>query len=175
MAMSINLVPFEHIDSMILNYLKNEVSEIFQSPVVISKKLSLPNQALSSYRNQYRAMYFLDMLQSLCVSDKVIGICDVDLYTKDTNFIFGLADPTRSVAVVSFARLKPISYGIYTADNLFLTRLLKEIIHELGHLYGLEHCHREECVMHFSISLIDIDIKDKRFCGKCHSMLMANS
>jgi archaemetzincin len=37
----------------------------------------------------------------------------------------------------------------------------------LGHTYGLVHCRNPHCVMFFSNSLIDTDVKGPDFCQKC--------
>jgi len=43
----------------------------------------------------------------------------------------------------------------------------KEAVHELGHTYGLKHCPNPACVMHFSNSLHDTDLKGWKFCPNC--------
>jgi len=164
---SIYLVRFEYIDSVIIRHLIKEISEVFQTKVEIRKMLPLPRTAFNSNRNQYRATHFLNSLAKSRVRGKIVGISDVDLYTKNYDFIFGLADPIREVAVVSVLRLKPIVYGLYQDSTLFLARSLKETLHELGHLYGLGHCPRDECAMHFSYSLLETDIKSTHFCSSC--------
>jgi archaemetzincin len=42
-------------------------------------------------------------------------------------------------------------------------------VHELGHVFGLEHCPDPECVMHFSNSLLDTDRKSTSFCSQCRA------
>ncbi|TLX91314.1 MAG: hypothetical protein E6K97_02920 [Thaumarchaeota archaeon] len=39
--------------------------------------------------------------------------------------------------------------------------MVKECVHELGHIFGFVHCPNIECVMYFSNSLSDTDIKGK--------------
>ncbi|MFC2068038.1 hypothetical protein ACFLTP_03385 [Chloroflexota bacterium] len=46
---------------------------------------------------------------------------------------------------------------------MFEKRAVKEAVYELGHLYHLDHCTNPKCVMHFSTSLVGIDIKGKTF------------
>jgi len=76
--------------------------------------------------------------------------------------VFGLAIPILRTAVVSYYRLM--------GKNLLL-RLEKEIMHELGHLFGLDHC-MNRCVMRFSNSVYEVDLKPLGFCEKCHSSLL---
>jgi len=46
-------------------------------------------------------------------------------------------------------------------------------VHELGHTYGLGHCPDTHCVMHFSNSLRDTDIKSATFCPACQELISA--
>jgi archaemetzincin len=64
------------------------------------------------------------------------------------------------VGVVSWHRL--------TGEGASLgTRIAKEVIHEVGHLEGLNHCPNEDCVMWFSNALWETDRKKTDFCPKC--------
>jgi pyruvate-formate lyase-activating enzyme len=45
--------------------------------------------------------------------------------------------------------------------------VLKEAIHELAHVFGLHHCDDWHCVMSFSNSLADADLKGHNFCSRC--------
>ena len=56
-------------------------------------------------------------------------------------------------------------------DNLLLQRLEKEIIHEVGHTFGLYHCRHFECVMRSSTYVEEIDLKRETFCSSCSSLL----
>ena len=71
------------------------------------------------------------------------------------------------VAAVYLVRLKQEFYGLEANQSLFYERLVKEAVHELGHGFGLRHCKNSKCVMYFSISLLDIDIKGRSFCSSC--------
>ncbi len=91
----------------------------------------------------------------------VLGVTERDLYVPELNFVFGLASPLEGVGVVSTARLEE------KGEKKYLERAVKEVVHEAGHLLGLEHCHNEECVMHFSNSLAETDRKGREFCRGC--------
>jgi archaemetzincin len=66
--------------------------------------------------------------------------------------------------------LSPAFYGLPEAPELFFQRVTKETLHELGHVFGLEHC-KNSCVMRFSNSLNDTDRKPESFCPSCLSRL----
>lgn len=104
-------------------------------------------------------------LRSKLESDYAIGFVKDDLYVPDLNFVFGLASREGGSAVVSSHRLASPHPGLYR------DRLTKEVVHELGHVFGLGHCEGLHCVMHFSNSLEDTDIKNSILCPKCESRL----
>ena len=56
-------------------------------------------------------------------------------------------------------------------DALFLQRAVKEAVHELGHTCGLGHCRNPRCVMFFSNTLHDTDVKGPGFCTACRDKL----
>ncbi len=101
------------------------------------------------------------------LSDKWLLIVDADLYSPGLNFIFGLADISSGISIVSVTRLRQEFYGFSGDKKLFLERLKKEATHELGHLFSLGHCPDKKCVMRFSNSLYDTDEKLPYFCEGC--------
>ena len=166
------IVPFGDIRKSILDTLGNTIGEIFNTQVEIYQEpLEIPKQGFSEKRGQYDVEYFLRELKPL-QREKVLGVADVDLYTPGLNFIFGSASQIGGdVCVISITRLRQEFYGLNPNDSLFLDRVKKEAVHELGHLYGLMHCPDPECVMHFSNSLLDTDRKSYHFCKRCREIL----
>jgi archaemetzincin len=71
------------------------------------------------------------------------------------NFVFGHAHINGKVATVYLQRLRQEFYGLEKNENLFLQRVLKEAVHEIGHAFGLGHCPISRCVMNFSNSISD--------------------
>ena len=62
-------------------------------------------------------------------------------------------------------------YGLTPDEYLFHQRIVNEAVHELGHSFALYHCGNTRCVMQFSNSLSDTDIKEKIFCNVCKKNL----
>jgi archaemetzincin len=87
------------------------------------------------------------------------------------NFVFGQASLTGGVAAIYLPRLRPVFYGLGADTSIFIERVLKEATHEVGHAFGLNHCPKQSCVMHFSNSLVDTDRKAKDFCNICINKL----
>jgi predicted Zn-dependent protease len=101
----------------------------------------------------------------------ILGICNIDAYLRGLNFVFGQASLTEGVAAIYLPRLRQESYGLGADRSIFIERVLKEATHEVGHVFGLDHCPKRSCVMHFSNSLADTDRKAKDFCNMCTNKL----
>jgi len=106
--------------------------------------------------------------------EKRIAVVGVDLFIPVLTFVFGEAQLNGIAAVVSYLRLENPFYGMPRNESLTWKRLQKEIIHELGHTFGLYHCHQFECVMRSSTYVEEIDIKRQDLCVECKAKLMAN-
>jgi len=169
--MKIILKPLGDVDANIIEELKGILYRNFGCPIEIAPKADILPKSYNKKRGQYLAAELLNTLKKTVTAsdEKVLGIIDVDLYAAGLNFVFGQAEPDSGVAIISLYRLReelPPDYG------LFLSRAAKEAIHELGHTFGLEHCSGIKCVMHFSNSLHDTDVKEMTFCSQCHPKLI---
>jgi archaemetzincin len=56
-------------------------------------------------------------------------------------------------------------------ERLLRDRFIKVCIHELGHSFGLVHCHTPSCVMESSTYVEDIDLKGPAICSNCRKEL----
>jgi len=113
---------------------------------------------LNPSRNQYDAWKIVRGYRGERREDEyLLLVVDRDLYAAGLNYVFGLA--WRGVAVVSSHRLRQEFYGLEPDRKLFVERLMKEAVHEVGHLHGLAHCGNRRCVMSFSNWIGDTDYK----------------
>jgi len=167
--MKITLVPTDDIDDEIMGELINRVKDVFHCPVETGTSFSNLAQAYEQQRERYHASELLSHLsaEKKGEDERIVGIVDVDLYVPGLNFIFGEADTVCRAAIISLCRLRQEYYGLPPDKSLFLERATKEIVHELGHTFGLGHCPNIKCVMHFSNSLADTDWKEVHFCDRC--------
>lgn len=103
--------------------------------------------------------------------DKLAGLFKVDLFIPILTFIFGQAMLNQQTAIASVYRLRNELYGLRQDEELLLARTIKEVIHELGHTFGLIHCNTSTCVMRSSTYVEDIDQKSSGLCVKCRTMI----
>ncbi len=64
--------------------------------------------------------------------------------------------------------LQIIYIGIYGKTGLVS---LYRLGNELGHMFGLIHCHHANCIMRSSSYVEDIDQKNRDFCNSCKTLL----
>lgn len=97
-----------------------------------------------------------------------IFIIDKDLFLPGFNFVFAVTNPALARIVISIFRLsRDYSLLNYVDEYKVRERLFKELMHELGHFIGLEHCNNSLCVMSFSQTLKDLDNKIPYPCEVC--------
>jgi len=177
--MEIIIQPSDRLENDILNLLIESISKEFVNSKVTVNPLMKYNihDFISKRRNQLRSTDFLLWsLEKLKPTNeiKILVICDIDAYSGDLNFVFGEAYKGGRIAAIYLPRLRQEFYGLESNKLVFHERIIKEAIHELGHTFGLFHCNNKLCVMHFSNSLYDTDIKEKRFCLDCKNKLRLN-
>ena len=170
------LVLLSEINEHILKVLKQSLEQTFNRAVETRAEIRSLDYAYDPSRNQYISPRLLSRLRRIKKGsgDTILGIVDVDLYSPEFDFVFGEAEISSGVATVSLYRLRPERYGLRPDAKVFEERAIKEAVHEFGHLYYLGHCPNPKCVMNFSTSLVDIDIKGKTFCSKCQQELKEN-
>jgi len=152
--------------------LRGRVGGVFHCPTEIKPGFSDLAWAYNPERKQYLSSELLGSLQKSAEDERLVGITEVDLYVPRLNFVFGEADVLSGTAIVSLYRLKQEYYGLASDEALFLERATKEVVHELGHTFGLGHCPNSKCVMHFSNSLADTDFKGANFCSRCRPRII---
>lgn len=180
MNTNITLVPIGPIPAELLSWVVDKLAGIVGQSyrnanlnVVIGETVPVPVAAYDPRRRQYRGDALMAVLRALSYPDagRVLGMTDADCYVPGLNFIFGQATSGGREAFVALPRLRQSFYGLLEDPVLFRERVLKEVIHELGHTWGLSHCTDVHCVMHFSNTLHDTDVKGANFCLRCRDRL----
>ncbi|MFL6213961.1 MAG: archaemetzincin family Zn-dependent metalloprotease [Blastocatellia bacterium] len=172
----IHIVAVGRVDWDVLDYLTVTLPDDLGVQCAVSLHRIDPALTYNATRLQYHSTQILARLLDLPVGagDKTLGVCDVDLFIPILTFVFGEAQLNNRAALISVHRLRQSFYGLPADERLFYERCEKEAVHELGHAFGLVHCHRYECVMHFSNSIEQVDLKRSGFCGACSGRLAAS-
>ncbi|HLF13936.1 MAG TPA: archaemetzincin family Zn-dependent metalloprotease [Bacteroidota bacterium] len=152
-----------------LEGMAENISAIFGLRAIPSRIEPDLRAAYDPSRGQYNSTILLSgfLERAPAGPDKHIILVDVDLFIPVLTFVFGEAQFDGTAAIVSTHRLSNQFYGLPGSHELLLLRLEKELIHELGHTFGLYHCRQFECVMRSSTYVEEIDIKKALPCPDC--------
>ncbi len=170
-SQNITLISFGYFEKDFLEKLADAVKQEFLFSVNIKEGRIDLSEFYDPGRRQYDGTRLLKDV-GLTVSAgsiKTLGLFNVDLYIPILTYIFGQAYLNGHAGIASTYRLKNELYGMRQDENLLRERFKKVCIHELGHAFGLIHCHTQTCVMKSSTYVEDIDLKRRNFCVKCRN------
>jgi archaemetzincin len=167
----ITLISFGYFEEDFLRKIAEAVNHEFHFSVNIKEGHLDLSEFYDPGRRQYNGTRLLKEVDFLYSSDsnKTLGLFSVDLYIPILTYIFGQAFLNGRAGIASHYRFSNERYGMKMDDRFITDRFKKEIIHELGHTFGLIHCHIPTCVMRSSTYVEDIDQKSASICIKCRN------
>jgi archaemetzincin len=194
---NINILILNDISRNVIRYLAKNLSSIFVTDVKVSRHFVIPTTLFNENKNQYDGKKLLKFITENMTLKEVksinLALFDRDLFIGSLDYAFGLASPFPKISVISILRLHPHFQKDYFTGGLkkrkagrfplfvrnlssqektlYYNRILKEAIHGIGHTMGLTHCSQEECIMHPSDNIRDIDSKQTVFCKICRCLL----
>jgi archaemetzincin len=151
----------------------------YDLPVTLRSEQAVGNVPIGKQRRvdinqknrQILTGYFLeDILPNMLPSDgaALIAFTNFDLYPEETwHFVFGQASLEKRVGVWSLYRLSDLDRKKDNAADRLLTRTMKIAMHELGHMFGMRHCTKYECLMSGTNHLAETDRRPLDNCPEC--------
>jgi archaemetzincin len=172
---NITLVSFGYFEEDFLKKIADSVKQEFPFQVNLKEGHLDLSEFYDPGRRQYNGTKLLKQVDASFSNDttKTIGLFSIDLYIPILTYIFGQAFLNGRTGIASLYRLSNERYGMNTDNKLILDRFEKEVVHELGHTFGLIHCHIQTCVMRSSTYVEDIDQKSRNLCLKCKNEIGA--
>ncbi len=168
--MKVDIIPLGAVHDDVLQGATDGLKEAYGADVSQMPARPLPETAFNPYRRQYNATVLLEFLVvSIPSGRRSIALTAIDLYAPSMSFVFGQAQLPGYVALASVFRLRP-DQGDGDGER-FISRVRTEVVHEMGHTLGFDHCPARRCVMRFSLTVVDTDEKGERFCSGCTERL----
>jgi archaemetzincin len=167
------LAPLHFSNIALLEFLRYSIPEITGFPTIIENHSIDLAAYYDANRGQYDAIKIIREFEKEN-SPHTLILTTVDLFIPIFTFVFGLAKLNGRMGIVSTHRLENRYYGLPDDPELLQERLIKEVIHEFGHLVGLRHCPQFDCVMASSTSADEIDIKTAYYCEACRRRFEEN-
>ena len=146
--------------------LAESLKEVYPSVSIKKESLVLPKEHYNKERNRYSGTGLLKDLSKIRKRNVVLGLTDEVIFKANelspTYGIFGVSTLGTYVAVISSTRP---SGKQHSNDHL-----VKLMMHELGHSFGLNHCNNQHCFM------VDAEHGNKfsqtpSFCNECKAFL----
>lgn len=176
----IGIQPFDKFNASLIDTIVQSIKDVYGFDVIVLPDQPLPENTFVSIKSpRYRADSLILYLKKTKPDtiDYIIGLTNKDISTaKKDRFgrikkpenkyndwgIFGLGYRPGPSCVVS-------TYRLNSKDKkLFITRLKKVSVHEIGHNLGLKHCKSLNCVMRDAEETIKtIDNVTLTLCDKC--------
>jgi len=163
------IVPVGGVAPSVLEWIDGAAAEWFPFPVRRLPAVPIPESAYDAVRRQYQSVAVMKSVAATAPSDtaRILGVTEVDLAIPMLTFLFGQAQLNGPVALISTQRLRQEFYGLPANETLLRERTIKEMLHEMGHTFGLTHCSDPQCAMSLATHIDLVDTKQERYCARC--------
>jgi archaemetzincin len=174
-VLKVSLLPYENFDTSLIAFVQKETEQFYNCEVTILKAVHLPSSAFYAPANRYKADSLLQYQKGMLTNsiNAIAGLTNKDISTTLKNKpdwgVFGLGFCPGKACVISDYRLRKASNAL----PLLKERLIKVVLHELGHNFGLLHCtNNAECLMTDAGGTIkQVDREKKWLCDSCQFKL----
>ena len=170
------IVPIGDVQVQVIDMIVRLAWDVFGVPVRVLRRRTLWPDAYDPKSKKAEAgkMLHLGAVTGLMKHGRVIMVTDHELYAAEKNnaWVYGYGSMMAPICVVS-------TYGIgnFNRDSrLPWSRMVKLVIHEIGHTLGLVHHVGDPCVMSIGPGMDDrlgIDIMPHDFCSRCLGDVLA--
>lgn len=169
----IGIAPVGEVPETPMKVIAAHISGYLNLNAEVIAPIETPNHAFDKNRFQYDAGKILFRFELMRFPDfeKIIAVFSDDLFIPIFSHVFGEARLGGKFALVSLFRLDKQPDGSTSPTAKVYERAAKVALHEIGHLFHLEHCDDNRCLMHFTGGLQSLDEISFYFCRYCSTYL----
>lgn len=169
----IGVAPVGEVPETPLKVIAAHISGYLNLNAEVIAPIENPNHAFDKNRFQYDAGKILSHFESIRFYEfeKIVAVFSDDLFIPIFSHVFGEARLGGKYALVSLFRLDKQPDGSTSPTAKIYERAAKVALHEIGHLFHLEHCDDNRCLMHFTGGLESLDEISLYFCRYCNTYL----
>jgi len=166
---TVYIQPLGNVKTEYIDTIKTTIEWFFGCQCIIKPNESFTKDLLANSKTRYSADRILNKFNNL---NNTLVITEKDIVTVDIKSpewgIFGLGKRPGTICVVSTLRLKR-----NVKKFVFIDRLKKVCLHEIGHNLGLEHCSNNiHCLMNAANgSAKEMNNECFWFCDNCRKKL----
>ena len=173
MKKQIGVVPLGEVPAFAIKVIAANITAYYKWPADVLPMRPVPRSAFDEASLKYDAGIIINWLDALNFGEypKIVGVMSQDIFIPIFNYVYGQAVQGGSLALISLFRLNRNADGSSPPPSLFYERAAKVALHELGHLFNLFHCNENQCVMHFTGSIDDLDKIPFYLCRDCERRL----
>lgn len=171
----IQILPLGDVRIEYINEIKSAVKKFYGYDCVVLQRVEPTSDILARSKKRYDADKILEKYNSkeyrIIITEKDIATENEARKSKEWG-IFGMGYWPGTTCVVSTERLRKKG-GKLVPHELFMERLGKIALHEIGHNLGLDHCKNDpRCMMNDAKGTIEqVDRERIWFCDRCTKQL----
>ncbi len=171
---TVAIQPMDCPDKKLCEIVTGQIALFYGFKAEVLTETKLPECSFYKPRNRYRADTLLNYLLRIRPEkyDYMIGITDKDISCTSEPYedwgVFGLGFMPGKSCVISTFRLK----RNMKSEEQFQERVIKVVLHELGHNIGLDHCPTPNCMMQDAEGTIKtVDEEKIEVCASCKTKI----
>lgn len=163
---TVAVLPLGQVEEPELEYIACVLRNFFSLQTQHLPAVMVPKEFYSSKRKQYDADHLLSFVRSHQPesASRIIGVFNQNMFVENDKRVFGYASLKNGAMVYSTKRLHKGCLDIRQKQR----RSFWLILHEMGHVFGFQHCEFKNCVMSGEkVNLGQLDNLSPEYCSGC--------
>ena len=169
---TVAILPLGQVDETELEFLAYVLRNFFSLQTKLMSVVTVPRKFYRPKRKQYDADQLLDYVLSYKPkrAGMIVGVFNGSLFSENIKKILGLAYLTNGSMIYSTKDLHEDCTDISKKQK----RSEWIILHEMGHVFGFDHCPVDNCALNEFCDYDYVDETKPTYCLKCLEKITIN-